>query len=106
MIKQRLQALETLLRWVNNNITIANVLTKGLIRGFVALQQGLLTCGLYTVRGSEEHLQEKAKERERRTALRTTTVTMAATNTTTTMRVGLTPLILMLTLSIDRYFYK
>ena len=78
MIKQRMEARETRFQWIDNSTMIADVLTKGIVRGDVKLLQRLLDSAVYTIKGSAELLEKKKQNRERIAAMkaaRTETVT-------------------------------
>ena len=78
MIKQRLPKRETLFQWVDAGIMVADVLTKGLSRGDIAILRTLLSNGVYCVRGTEEILEKNALERERRVAFKDASAASAA----------------------------
>ena len=66
MIKQRLKRDETMFQWVENMYMAADVLTKGVERGNVQAMVQILTESHITVKPTEEMLETRARQREKR----------------------------------------
>ena len=63
MIKQRLEDQETSFQWVDAVYMLSDVLTKGLERGRWDILEKALRTSRYSIRPTEDMLQDRAKKR-------------------------------------------
>ena len=63
MIKQRLEDQETSFQWVDAAYMLSDVLTKGLERGRWDILEKALRTSRYSIRPTEDMLQDRAKKR-------------------------------------------